>query len=101
MGPNGRDERRRWARLALLPRSEEPEAGREATTLGTDVVFEFSGRRGLNLADLALVLTARLQAGPTGRVWVKEIPVETWNALRSMGLDHFFMVVPGPGDAPN
>ncbi len=100
MEPNGRDERRRRTRLALLPRSEGPEDGREATP-GTDLVFEFSGRRGLDMTSLALVLTARLQAGPLGRVWVKEIPVETWNALRSMGLDHFFMVVPGPGDAPN
>lgn len=100
MEPNGRDERRRGARLALLPRSEEPE-DRPGATPGTDLVFEFSGKGGLHLEDLALVLTARLQAGPQGRVWVKEIPVETWNALRSMGLDHFFMVVPGPGDAPN
>ena len=100
MEPNGRDERRRGARLALLPRSEGPEDGRDATP-GTDLVFEFSGKRGLDLKDLALVLTARLQAGPVGRVWVKEIPVETWNVLRSLGLDHFFLVVPGPGDAPN
>jgi hypothetical protein len=100
MEPDGRDERRRWARLALLPRSEEPVDGHDAPP-GTDLVFEFSGRRGLDMRSLALVLTARLQAGPLGTVWVKEIPVETWNALRSMGLDHFFMVVPGPGDAPN
>ncbi|NJD20103.1 MAG: hypothetical protein FIA95_12580 [Gemmatimonadetes bacterium] len=100
MEPNGRDEQRRWRRLALLPRAEEPEAGRSATP-GADVVFVFSGKRGLDLADLALVLTARLQAGQQGRVWVKEIPVETWNLLRSLGLDHLFMVVPGTGDAPN
>jgi len=100
MEPNGRDERRRGARLALLPRSEGPEGGRGATS-GTDLVFEFSGRRGLHLADLALVLTARLRAGLQGKVWVKEIPVETWEVLRSMGLDHLFMVVPGTGDAPN
>ncbi len=100
MGPNGRDERRRGAHLALLPRSEEPEEGRGATP-GTDLVFEFSGKRGLDLRDLALVLTARLRTGPRGRVWVKEIPVETWNVLRSLGLDHYFMVVPGTGDAPN
>ena len=100
MGPNGRDERRRGARLALLPRSEGPADGRDATP-EADLVFEFAGKRGLNLTDLALVLTARLQAGPYGRVWVREIPVETWNVLRSMGLDHFFTVVPGTGDAPN
>ena len=100
MEPDGRDERRRWARVALLPRSEGPVDGRDAPP-GTDLVFEFSGRRGLDMTSLALVLTARLQAGPRGTVWVKEIPVETWNVLRSLGLDHFFMVVPGPGDAPN
>lgn len=100
MEPDGRDERRRGARLALLPRSEGPEDGQDATP-GTDLVFEFSLSRGLDITSLALVLTARLQAGPRGTVWVKEIPVETWNALRSMGLDHLFMVVPGPGDAPN
>ena len=100
MGPDGRDEQRRGGLLALLPRSEAPVEERGGLP-GTDLVFEFSLRRGLDMTSLALVLTARLHAGTRGRVWVKEIPVETWNVLRSMGLDHFFMVVPGPGDAPN
>lgn len=97
MGRNLSDERRD-ARLALLPLREAREAGHGAPA---ELVFEFSGMRGLGLSDLALVLTARLSAGPGGRVWVKEIPLETWNLLRSLGLDHLFQVVPGPGDAPN
>ena len=40
--------------------------------------------RGLDLLDLAWVLTARLQAGPGGRVWVRQMPHETWTALRAL-----------------
>lgn len=79
--------------------------GRDATkgdaTRGRDRVFDFSGRPRLGLAELALVVTARLQAGPGGTVRVKEIPYETWAVLRALGLDHLFLVVPEPGDGAN
>lgn len=79
--------------------------GRDATerdaTRGHDRVFDFCGRRGLGLSDLALVLTARLQGGLGGTVRVKEIPYETWAVLRGLGLDHLFLVVPEAGDGLN
>lgn len=100
MEPDGRDERRGGARPTLQPLAET--AGKEGgDRLRDEVVFDFTGRRELGLADLAVVITARLQAGPQGRVWVKEIPFEVWNVLRSMRLDHLFLVVPSPGDCPN
>ena len=92
MGPNERDDRR--IRLGLdvsVPDRKEER----------DVVFDFSGMRGLDLHDLAWVLTARLQAGPGGRVWVRQMPHETWTALRALALDHLFRVYPGPGEQPN
>lgn len=101
MEPNGRDGRRRDARLALVPATDAPAAaGREAGR-ANDLVFDFTCQQGLDLADLALVLTARLQAEPGETVWVREIPWETWDVLRALGLDHLFQVYPGPGDAPN
>lgn len=98
METNEGDERRRDARPTLLPvgKARGARPGFE-----TEVVFQFSGRQGLGLTDLALVLTARLKAGLDGRVWVKQIPYETWNILRALGLDHLFQVVPDAGDAPN
>lgn len=96
MGPNvmkPNDEGRRETRLALAPGSEAMEE--------THVVFDFSETQGVGLSDLALVLTARLQAGPAGTVWVRRIPYETWQILRALGLDHLFHVYPGPGEELN
>lgn len=101
MEPNGREGGRREARLALVPVSEAREWAADDAGTGNDLVFDFTGEYGLDLTDLALVLTARLQAGPEGRVWVRHIPDETWNVLQALGLDHLFHVYPGPGDAPN
>jgi len=101
METNEGDERRRAARPALLPvggKAPDPTHGAERHA---ELVFRFSGRQGLGVTDLALVLTARLKAGMEGRVWVKQIPYETWGLLRSLGLDHLFQVVPDAGDAPN
>jgi len=101
MRPNGRDDGRRERRLALLPVSEAREAtGHEAPT-ETHLVFDFAGLQGLGFADLALVLTARLHAEPGETVWVRQIPYETWQVLRALGLDHLFHVYPGPGDDLN
>lgn len=101
MEPNGREGGRREALLALVPGSEAREWAADGAGTGNDLVFDFTGEYGLDLTDLALVLTARLQAGPEGRVWVRQIPYETWNVLRALGLDHLFHVYPGPGDALN
>ena len=101
MDADGRNERHQQARLELLPRVESPGATGREDTRETSVVFDFSGKGQLDLTDLALVLTARLRTGPGGKVWVKEIPWETWSVLRTLGLDHLFLVVPEPGDGAN
>lgn len=99
MRPNdGRDDGRSERRLALVPVSDahEADAARE-----TDVVFDFTGLYGLDLPDLALILTARLQAEPGDRVWVRHMPYDTWHILQALGLDHLFHVYPGPGEDLN
>ncbi len=101
MDADRRDERRQQARLELLPRVESQGPTGRTDARETSVVFDFTGKPWLDFADLALVLTARLRTGSECRVWVKEIPWETWSVLQSMGLDHLFLVVPGPGDGLN
>ena len=98
MGANGRDARRREARLELLTRSEAEGAKGPAATRNTDVIFDFSDGRELGLTGLALVLTARLRTGPGRTVRVRKISFETWTLLRALGLDHLFAVIPEGGD---
>lgn len=100
MTPDGRDDRRTRL-LALLTASDRGE-GTEAGTPGHNhLVFDFGGLERPGLADLALVLTARLGAGPEGTVWVRQMPYATWQILRGLGLDHLFHVYPGPGEELN
>ena len=101
MRPNGWDDGRRERRLALQAGSGAQQAeGRDATG-ETDVVFDFTGLYGFTVPDLALILTARLQTGPEGRVWVRELPLDAWRILQGLGLDHLFLVYPGLGDDVN
>jgi len=94
MDNDERDERRRDAGLALVVRTEAAEAE-------TDIVFDFTGLHRPALTDLALILTARLNSEPENRVWVRALPRSTWNVLQALGLDHLFLVYPGPGKVPN
>lgn len=95
MEPDGRAGRRGPSPATL----RVPDGG--GGELGTDVVFDFDGRRSLDLSGLSLVLTARLKAGADGRVWVRAIPTDAWRTLRVLGLDHLFRIYPGPDTTPN
>lgn len=90
MTPNGKGAEGAEVRFGL-----RTEAAASAARDG--VVFDFTGLHQPGLCDLALILTARLQS-PPGRVWVRALPDATWSVLRSLGLDHLFHVLPGPGE---
>jgi hypothetical protein len=94
MDNDERDERRQDAGLELVVRPDAQEAE-------TDIVFDFTGLHRPALTDLALILTARLHSEPESRVWVRALPKGTWNVLQALGLDHLFLVYPGPGKDPN
>lgn len=58
------------------------------------VVFDFTGLQQANVAELALILTARLGTAPTDKVWVRSIPWRTAEVLRILKLDHLFHSYP-------
>lgn len=58
------------------------------------VVFDFTGLQQANVADLALILTARLGTAPTEKVWVRSLPWRTAEVLRILKLDHLFHSYP-------
>lgn len=94
MTPNGKGAERADDRFGLRT------GAAASTTLEvreSGVVFDFTGLQRPGLCDLALILTARLQSAP-GRVWVTALPDATWSVLRALGLDHLFLVLPGPGE---
>jgi hypothetical protein len=63
------------------------------------VVFDFTGLDRPNVGDLSLILTARLQSGPTGNVWVRALPWQTERILKILRLDHLFRTYPtGPDE---
>ena len=77
----------------------DTEAGKHSTSCEapkTEVVFDFTDVQHPDFADLSLVLTARLLAGPRDRVWVRALPLHTWYILSALGLDHLFRDLPGP-----
>lgn len=92
MEPHGRDDGRD-RRLGLDAGSVVPAEVREHRRQA-DLVFDFSGLHSPDLTDLAMVLTARLSAGPGDRVWVRALPLRTWRLLRALGLDHLFRIYP-------
>ncbi len=58
------------------------------------VVFDFTGLEQANVADLSLILTARLQSAPTDSVWVRSLPWRTAQVLKFLRLDHLFRHYP-------
>lgn len=58
------------------------------------IVFDFTGLEQSNVADLALILTARLRSGPTESVWVRSLPWRTAQVLKILKLDHLFRHYP-------
>jgi ABC-type transporter Mla MlaB component len=60
-----------------------------------DLVVDLSGIKELNLASLALLLTAQQQAKEEDRaVWLAGVPLNVWQALDAMGLGKFFKPFP-------
>jgi hypothetical protein len=82
------DERRK--ELRMQARETEPERAPEEG----HVVFDFTGLERPDVCDLALILTARLNAEATDSVWVRALPLQTARVLEAMRLDHLFRHYP-------
>lgn len=65
------------------------------------VVFDFTGLDRPKVADLALILTARLESGPGDKVWVRSLPWQTGRILKILRLDHLFRHYPEAEGALN
>jgi len=65
------------------------------------VVFDFTGLERPDVCDLALILTARLNADPDENVWVRALPWQTARILEVLRLDHLFRAYPEPADEMN
>jgi hypothetical protein len=65
------------------------------------VVFDFTGLERPNVGDLSLILTARLQTGPSRNVWVRALPWQTERILKLLRLDHLFRTYPTGSDDLN
>ncbi len=99
MGTNGRDDGRFKDSAGFLAPVEAAEPRRPSEN--DDFVYDFTGLHRPELLDLALILTARLQAGPDHRVWVRALPPATAHVLRVLGLTHLFRPYPGSSGALN
>lgn len=87
-------------RLRLLTRPERQGAPDEMPER-RDVVFDFTGLENPDIGDLSLILTARLGAAPTDRVWMRGVPTHTLRIMRGLGLDHLFRQYPRMAESPN
>lgn len=65
------------------------------------VVFDFTGLERPKVADLALILTARLTSAPDDSVWVRSLPWQTGRILKILRLDHLFRHYPEAEGALN
>ena len=64
-----------------------------------DLVVDLSGIKELDLASLALLLTAQQNAEQEDRdVWLAGVPLHVWQALNAMGLGRFFKPFPVSGE---
>lgn len=71
---------------------QQPSGG---TAIGADLVFDFSGVGHVDLAGLAMMLTARQLAQEDSRdVWVRGLPDEAWRVLYALGLQDYFRLFP-------
>jgi anti-anti-sigma regulatory factor len=91
-----RDERDKRDRINESRQAEKRVQTRhEVSNAPANVVFDFTGLRKPDVADLALILTARLNAPLDASVWVRAIDPGTARVLRVLGLAHLFRVYPG------
>ena len=77
---------------------ERLQTRQEVLSAPDNVVFDFTGLRRPDVADLALILTARLKTPLHESVWVRAIHPTTARVLQAMGLDHLFRSYPGSGE---
>ena len=77
---------------------ERVQTRQEVSSAPDDVVFDFTGLREPDVADLALILTARFKTPLDASVWVRAIDPRTARVLRALGLDHLFRAYPGSGE---
>jgi anti-anti-sigma regulatory factor len=73
---------------------ERLQSWQEVSSASGNVVFDFTGLRKPDVADLALILTARLKAPLNASVWLRAIDPRTARVLCVLGLDHLFRVYP-------
>lgn len=67
-----------------------------------DLVFDFAGMQSPDLSAICLMLTARNLAGHDERkVWLHALPEPTWRLLHSLGLEHYFELLPATGEMVN
>lgn len=67
-----------------------------------DLVIDFAGTQILDLAGLAMLLTAQQIADSEDRqVWLMDLPEGAWRLLKALGLDDLFAYVPHLGGQPN
>ena len=60
-----------------------------------DLVVDLSGVQELDVATLAVLMTAQQQAkGENRSVWLAGVPMKIWQALDAMGLGRFFKPFP-------
>ena len=85
-----RREDERMKELRMQARETEPERVPEEGHL----VFDFTGLERPDVCDLALILTARLNAESTDSVWVRALPLQTARVLEALRLDHLFRHYP-------
>ena len=61
----------------------------------SDLVLDLTGIQELDLANLALLLTAQQNAQKEDRaIWLAGVPLGVWKALYAMGLGRFFKPFP-------
>lgn len=77
----------------LRTQTQEREPERDVVQ-DSHVVFDFTGLERPDVGDLALILTARITAGPDENVWVRALPEHTARVLQVMHLDHLFREYP-------
>jgi hypothetical protein len=94
---------RLWGEVTREQREAAMREDRKKREAGGDhhVVFDFTGLDRPNVGDLSLILTARLQSGPTGNVWVRALPWHTERILKLLRLDHMFRTYPTESDELN
>lgn len=90
------------AKVLRETRTQEVVVDRGAIGPGADVVFDFSDQKTPDLGGLSLLLTAQqLASSEDRRVWIKDLPYQTWQILITMGLSELFLRFPqayGPMD---